>query len=254
MTQNKIENSPNWWAVKHGRYKTPEYRAWQKLIDRCENPKSQTYHNYGGRGIAVCDRWHSFTEFYADMGDRPSPQHSIDRINNDGNYEPSNCRWATIQEQNSNRRDNRIVEVNGLALTTAEWARRLGINGRTFACRIEAGWSPEEAVSRGVARRIWNGKPNNPGCGTLGWKSRRVAPMGKNAFPMLEVLSLKEWVTSAETGIPNACHILTCLVRRNYVDKRSIADTWGRNKCYLSYRINDVGRSALARHKGNDNA
>ena len=88
-----------------------EYRAWANMKQRCNNPKDKDYKDYGGRGIKVCDRWlHNFENFLADMGKRPSPQHSIDRYpNNDGNYEPSNCRWATQIEQAQNRRKSHKV-------------------------------------------------------------------------------------------------------------------------------------------------
>lgn len=83
------------------------------MIQRCENPKDKGYRNYGGRGIRVCDRWHSFINFIADMGNRPSDKHQLDRKNNDGNYEPSNCRWATKLENNANTRRNVFLTVNG---------------------------------------------------------------------------------------------------------------------------------------------
>jgi hypothetical protein len=83
---------------------TPEYRAWCDLRSRCNNPKVKQYDDYGGRGISVCERWDDYANFLADMGRRPSPAHSIDRRDNDGNYEPSNCRWATKEEQMQNRR------------------------------------------------------------------------------------------------------------------------------------------------------
>lgn len=85
--------------------KIPEYAVWAKMKDRCGNPSAKDYHRYGGRGIAVCQRWRDdFALFLADMGRRPSDQHSIDRIDNSGNYEPGNCKWSTVAEQNSNRR------------------------------------------------------------------------------------------------------------------------------------------------------
>ena len=91
-----------------GASKRPEYLSWWNMLDRCLNPKNKNFQNYGGRGITVCQRWRDFNKFFEDMGPRTSPKHSIDRKNNDGNYEPSNCRWATRTEQQRNRRDSRV--------------------------------------------------------------------------------------------------------------------------------------------------
>lgn len=97
----------------HGMFNTPVYRAWAHMITRCYNKKTRDYKNYGGRGIEVCGKWRdSFTSFYNDMGDKPSNEHSLDRINNEGNYEPSNCRWATRSMQNRNQRPKK--RTNGL--------------------------------------------------------------------------------------------------------------------------------------------
>lgn len=121
--------------VTHGQSRrganTPEYRCWVRIRTRCYDPKCNYYHNYGGRGIRVCERWlDGFENFFADMGPKPSPKHSIDRIDNNGNYEPDNCRWALKQEQDNNRRTNRFITHNGVTLTLTQWARRLGVSPR----------------------------------------------------------------------------------------------------------------------------
>ena len=114
----------------------PEYHSWCAMIKRCENPKDHAYRNYGGRGILVCQQWHAFSVFLADMGRRPSSSHSIDRINNDGNYEPSNCRWATKIEQSSNTRQAIKVTFSGVTDTISGWARRLGIKHSAMQKRL----------------------------------------------------------------------------------------------------------------------
>lgn len=107
---------------------TTEHIIWKGMKQRCSDPGHVRYDLYGGRGIKVCDRWlDSFETFYADMGPRPSTRHSIDRINSNGNYEPSNCRWATIFEQANNVKSNKIVTFNGESDTLANWCRRLDV-------------------------------------------------------------------------------------------------------------------------------
>jgi len=107
---------------------TPEYQAWTKLKLRCYDADNPKYYAYGARGISVCDRWrNSFEDFFADMGPRPSKIHSINRVDNDGNYEPSNCRWDLPGVQNRNARFNRIVTIDGISLCVAEWCDTLGI-------------------------------------------------------------------------------------------------------------------------------
>ncbi len=99
---NSKTTTPN--RGTHGMTFTNEYQSWYNMKSRCLNPNASKYKHYGGRGITVCDEWLQFINFYADMGDKPTPKHTIERINNDGNYEPSNCKWATYSEQNKNLR------------------------------------------------------------------------------------------------------------------------------------------------------
>ena len=133
---------------KHGACGTPEYAAWLNMRQRCNNPKATRYERYGGRGIKVCERWqNSFKAFLADVGPRPSDQHSIDRYpNRDGHYEPGNVRWATDIEQQQNVSSNRVVQVAGKDICIAEAERQLGINANTVRTRIHNGESPEEAL------------------------------------------------------------------------------------------------------------
>ncbi len=115
---------------KHGQShgpngRTAEYHIWGSMRSRCQRPQDKDFKHYGGRGICVCERWdQSFVAFFEDMGVRPSKTHSLDRINNDGNYEPGNCRWATRVEQANNKRSNRFVLFHGERMTKAEAARR----------------------------------------------------------------------------------------------------------------------------------
>jgi hypothetical protein len=119
---------------------TPEYRTWRSIKNRCLNARNPRYADYGGRGITVCKRWReSYPNFLADMGPRPSPEHSIDRIDNDGPYSPDNCRWATRAEQLSNRRDNMWVTHNGQTLTLQQWATHFGIPRNTLHYRYHQG-------------------------------------------------------------------------------------------------------------------
>lgn len=136
------------YARKHGMYATPEYQSWHLMKWRCGNPSAVGYQYYGGRGISVCREWlESFETFYCDMGPRPTPKHSIDRIDNDGNYEPGNCRWATAKEQAHNRRNNHVITFNGETLCATEWSDRLGGGRNVVSRRIKKGWSPEKAIS-----------------------------------------------------------------------------------------------------------
>jgi hypothetical protein len=125
--------------ITHGEHrnggKTVEYKTWRNIRSRCTNPNYEHFNRYGGRGITVCVRWQTFVNFLADMGRRPGPEYSLDRINNDGNYEPTNCRWATRKEQNRNTRRNRHVLLNGERVTLAEAAEKTGLGRKLILSR-----------------------------------------------------------------------------------------------------------------------
>jgi hypothetical protein len=123
------------------------------MRERCGRPTHPAWENYGGRGITVSERWGSFENFFADMGERPSPKHELDRINNDGGYGPGNCRWATPKENNRNRRDNRFITLDGMTLTIAEWAERTGQRYDTIHHRMRRGQTEEQAIRGGTDRR-----------------------------------------------------------------------------------------------------
>lgn len=136
----------------HGKSSVAEYGIWRGMVSRCREIESGGHRHYGGRGIRVCDRWvNSFDAFYEDMGSRPSPDHSIDRIDNDGDYEPGNCRWATQKEQSRNKRVNYLVEHEGEVRCVADWAEKYGVSATLLYNRlVKLGWTFEEAISRRV--------------------------------------------------------------------------------------------------------
>lgn len=113
----------------HGLSHTPEYRTWMVMMNRCYNPANIGYYLYGGRGIRVCNRWKKSVEkFVKDMGKKPSPKHTIDRIDTNGDYRPSNCRWVTQAVQNRNTRTNRMITFQGITLCVTDWAKKIGIS------------------------------------------------------------------------------------------------------------------------------
>jgi hypothetical protein len=132
----------------HGGCYSPEYHSWQSMRDRCYNPNNVGFVRYGGRGIRVCDRWNaSFSAFMQDMGPRPTDGHSIDRKNNDGNYEPLNCRWATDLEQNNNSTNVHWLEQGGIRDSVTGWAARLGCDVRVLYVRINNGWPTNDVLA-----------------------------------------------------------------------------------------------------------
>lgn len=149
----------------HGlsRVAVKEYRAWVSMRARCGRQSHPTYPHYGGRGIAVCERWKaSFRSFYDDIGPAPSPAHSLERINNDGCYEPGNVRWATREEQTANTRRTHRITFNGTTLPLKRWARKIGMSGEGLHNRLRRGWSVERALTTPViSRRIREVKPDD---------------------------------------------------------------------------------------------
>lgn len=163
-------------SMKHGEAEiaTPEYRAWQGMLNRCRNHNRPDFHRYGGKGISVCDKWaHSYESFLEDMGRKPSSDHSLDRINPYGNYEPSNCRWATRLQQNRNTSRTVRFKFKGKLLTVGEIGELVGLSGRLIRERLTSGWPMSEATStpptprhlccaKKLSRRVPNLKTNNP--------------------------------------------------------------------------------------------
>lgn len=128
---------------RHGESASTEYASWKSMMARCHG-RHKHFYRYGGRGITVCERWHTFETFLADMGRKPDRTWSIDRIDNDGNYEPSNCRWADAITQNNNNGNVRLIEFNGESLSISQWERRVGA---PVMQRLRKGWSIERALT-----------------------------------------------------------------------------------------------------------
>lgn len=143
----------NQWGKKNNQYKhgmcgTPEYKSWDGMRYRCNNPNSKDYFKYGALGVTVCKRWDSFINFYADMGPKPSPSHTIDRKDPYGNYTPENCRWATKTEQSNNQRKSKKYKVNGNLYTIGELATKYKINYYTLWSRLNThNWPIEKAIA-----------------------------------------------------------------------------------------------------------
>jgi hypothetical protein len=133
----------------HGMTGTPEHQAWGSMKVRCTDPNDRSYANYGGRGITVCGRWaDSFEAFFADVGPRTSPDHSLDRIDNDKGYEPGNVRWATPTMQGRNRRTNRMISFNGTTQCLQDWADGMAIDKNTLVARLNKyGWALDRALT-----------------------------------------------------------------------------------------------------------
>jgi hypothetical protein len=141
--------------LKHGVTHSPEHRSWLSMMTRClwSGPERPDYALYQGKGITVCERWLDFANFLADMGPKPTPKHTLDRIDSDGNYEPNNCKWSTAREQARNwKRRNFRIAFRGESLLTSEWAERIGITRESLRDRLNGGWSVERALTTPAIR------------------------------------------------------------------------------------------------------
>ena len=133
-------------AIKHGMSNFPEYRIWTNIKTRCTNSRCGSYKYYGGRGVIICERWLKFENFYKDMGGRPSSKYSIDRINNDGNYEPTNCQWTIKKQQNNNKSNCKFITYNNKTQTLSKWAEETGLSRACIVARINRGKSIGESL------------------------------------------------------------------------------------------------------------
>ena len=131
---------------RHGETGSSLHSIWKNMIGRCSCESNTAYGYYGGRGITVCERWLVYENFRDDMGERPSPNHSVDRINNNGAYSPENCRWATREQQGRNKRNNIMVAIGTEVACIAEWCDRLHLNRDTVYMRLHIGWTPMQAI------------------------------------------------------------------------------------------------------------
>ena len=138
--------------IIHGGKGSAEYVTWGNMIQRCSNPKHPMFPDYGGRGIQVDPTWRRFEEFIADMGPRPSPDHSIERNNNDGPYAPGNCSWATVDVQANNKRNSVRHQVDGRDMTEKEIEGKYGISPTLLRTRMSKGMSAQEAAEMPIRR------------------------------------------------------------------------------------------------------
>ena len=138
----------------HGLHGTPTYMIWKGMRNRCNNINEPAYSRYGGRGITVCERWNNYVSFLADMGERLTTKHSIDRIDNNGDYTPDNCKWSTMTEQANNTRANLNVTFNNQALTLTQWARKTGMNYDALRSRIfRKNWPIDLALTTPIGKQ-----------------------------------------------------------------------------------------------------
>lgn len=150
--RGEVSRTRNVASAKHGMHSSPTYASWQSMRTRCLNERSDNFSRYGGRGIKICAEWDSFQAFMDDMGERPEGS-TLDRIETDGDYTPSNCRWATMKVQENNKRNNVLVEHDGKTMTISQWADESGLPYHTIRARLRMGWPPSEALTMTPSRK-----------------------------------------------------------------------------------------------------
>lgn len=160
LIKNNGQNGKDAW-FKHGLCDTKKYKTWESIKSRCLNPNNVSYPNYGARGIKMCDKWLKFSGFDEDMPDPPTNKHSIDRVDNNGDYCKENCRWVTKHEQDRNKRTNRIIEFNGKQQLLTDWAKDLDISVSALTKRLKI-WSLEKALTTLVNKeKVHDGNKNH---------------------------------------------------------------------------------------------
>lgn len=137
----------------HGLARSSTYKSWSGMRTRCEDVNYRDYPLYGGRGIKICRRWQKFINFLADMGVKPTPKHTLDRINNDKGYSKENCRWATWTEQQRNRRNNSRFAYQGKTQLIMEWAKEYGLGRCTLEARLKRGWDFHKALTTPIGTK-----------------------------------------------------------------------------------------------------
>lgn len=159
--ENAVKNGKKMWTT-HSMNKSPEHRSYHAMLARCYRKTHKSYYDYGGRGIKVCDRWrNSFENFFEDIGKRPSKKHSLGRIDNNSDYMPDNCKWETVIEQANNKRNNFIIEVDGIEKTLPEWCKTYNIDYHQVYTRIiNKGWTPKKALKTPIGFKMKKYKVN----------------------------------------------------------------------------------------------
>lgn len=195
-------------VVRHGHAKvgelTPTYRTWIAMKQRCANKQLK---NYGARGITVCERWKAYGNFLADMGEKPSEWHSLDRIDTDANYEPSNCRWATRVDQCTNKRGryrSLLITIGETTQSASQWAQASGMHVTTLLHRLKAGWPPDKAIVPGSSNRHrkgarlveWRGETLS----VTDWSKRLGMPYGTLVFRIKSGWSAEKAFTTPVYG------------------------------------------------------